>query len=84
MALKKTETFKGIDVIDAITTVELITILQDKTSMEVVTQVRALKGFPPFRGESYVCPFDSGKGDPFQQAYAHLKTLIEFEGATDC
>jgi hypothetical protein len=30
------------------------------------------------------CPFDLEGGNPFQQAYEHLKTLPEFSGATDC
>jgi hypothetical protein len=30
------------------------------------------------------CPYDIEGDNPIKQAYEHLKTLPEFEGAIDC
>ena len=38
----------------------------------------------PVRTESYACAYDLSGENPLAQAYAHLKTLPEFSGATDC
>lgn len=84
VAIKNTELFKGIQVNDAIVRIEMLTLLSAKNSMEVVLQFRADEYSPPFKGESFSAPYELEGENPFAQAYAHLKTLQEFAGATDC
>jgi len=38
----------------------------------------------PFFSEGHVCGYDLTGANPIAQAYAHIKTLPEFAGATDC
>jgi hypothetical protein len=39
---------------------------------------------PSFSENYHSCAYDLNASNPFAQAYAHLKTLPEFAGATDC
>jgi hypothetical protein len=85
MALKKTvKTQQGFDAINAYHRVESLNLI-DKTRM--FYQVRSYKdseGLPSFSDAAYEAVYDLQGQNPIAQAYAHLKTLPEFAGATDC
>jgi hypothetical protein len=85
MALKKTvKTQQGFDAINAYHRVESLNLI-DKTRM--FFQVRSYKdseGLPSFSDAAYEAAYDLQGQNPIAQAYAHLKTLPEFAGATDC
>lgn len=38
----------------------------------------------PFESRDFIFPYDLDGPNPIKQAYEHLKTLPEFEGAEDC
>lgn len=83
MAIKNTETFKGIVVDNAHVRIETVLLLQDKTSMELVVQFRANEESPTFKGECFIAPYDIEGANPFAQGYTYLKSLPEFADATD-
>jgi galactose mutarotase-like enzyme len=84
MALKKTVTTQhGFIANDAYHRVEGVQVEKDK----VTFQVRSYKdnsGLPHFADVSLGCAYSLNGNNPIAQAYAHLKTLPEFAGATDC
>lgn len=85
MALKKTVTTEqGFEAVDAYHRVEGVR-LNKKTRM--FFQVRSYKdseGLPSFSDVAYESVYELQGQNPIAQAYAHLKTLPEFAGATDC
>jgi hypothetical protein len=84
MALKKTTTTThGFEAADAYITCEGIRIMGKD---QIKFQVRARKepGLPFFSDEEHTAFYVMDGGNPFTQAYEHLKTLPEFAGATDC
>jgi hypothetical protein len=85
MALKNTaKTDQGFDAIDAYHRVENLSLI-DKTRM--VFQVKSYKnseGLPSFSNVAYESVYDLQGENLFAQAYAYLKSLPEFSGATDC
>lgn len=85
MALKKTVTTEqGFEAVNAYYRVEGVR-LNGKTSMSF--QVRAYKddsGLPAFADTAYGAEYDINGNNPISQAYAHIKALPEFSGATDC
>ena len=84
MALKKTAiTPQGFTASEAYHRVEGIQLSKDK----ITFQVRSYKdnsGLPHFADAPFNCAYDIAGDNPIKQAYAHLKTLPEFFGATDC
>ena len=84
MALKKTSaTFFGTDVVDAYHRVEGLQVKRkDKILFQVRVSVDGVK--PHFSDEQYQCAYNIHGDNPIRQAYAYLKTLPEFAGATDC
>lgn len=84
MALKKTITTPhGIEIVDAYHRVEAVR-LQGKTQIVFNVYVYA-DPTKLFIAESIeTAPYDLAGGNPFAQAYDHLKTLPEFAGAADC
>jgi hypothetical protein len=84
MALEKTVTTPhGFDAVDAYHRVESVQVNKDKMTF----QVRSYKdnsGFPHFDNLALECIYSIAGENPIKQAYAHLKTLPEFAGATDC
>jgi hypothetical protein len=84
MALEKTATTPhGFKAVDAYHRVEGTQVGKDKMTF----QVRSYKdnsGLPHFADASFNCAYDIAGSNPIAQAYAHLKTLPEFDGATDC
>lgn len=91
MALKKsTMTLHGFDAIDAYHRVENVTILEKAELQFNVTSYKNAPskefpiGVPAFAEHQHKCAYDIQGANPIAQAYAHLKTLPEFVGATDC
>lgn len=85
MALKVDTHYKGIDIKGAYVTVELPTVGRHKETVEFGVWYRADVSSPePFHTATHVGPYTLDGGDPFEQAYAYLKTLPDFALATDC
>jgi hypothetical protein len=84
MALEKTITTKhGIEITNAYFRVGEIRLI-GKSRIEFNVYVHADPS-KPFVSESIEdASYDLNGGNPIQQAYEHLKTLPEFEGAVDC
>ena len=84
MALEKTVTTShGFTASNAYHRVEGTQVSKDTMAF----QVRSYKdnsGLPHFADWSFNCAYDIAGNNPIAQAYAHLKTLPEFAGATDC
>lgn len=85
MALSRTvDTPWGVQVPDAYCRVEAVT-LQSKASMKAYLRLYATStGVPAFDEQIVECAYDLEGDNPIAQAYEHLKTLPEFEGAVDC
>lgn len=83
MALMKTVDFKGVQIKDAY--IKVRNYFGDKTtlSFEVVTQANA-ESQEYVDSKGYSCEYDLTGDNALKQAYKHLKTLPEFEGAKDC
>lgn len=85
MALLKTiQTKYDITVENAYFRVENV-LIQSKNSLQFLlkTYVSAASA-AEFSSELHICNYDLSGDNPIKQAYEHLKTLPEFEGATDC
>jgi hypothetical protein len=83
MALKKNEpTQFGFDVPNAYQRVENVKLR--KTSMQFQLCIYSDVTKTAFSHKNYACAYDMAGANPIAQAYAHLKTLPEFAGATDC
>lgn len=84
MALKKSaQTPFGVNVQDAYIRVEGVQLTsKDQISFRVRTSVDGV--LPHFADVGYECAYDIQGYNPIAQAYKHLKTLPEFEGAIDC
>jgi hypothetical protein len=83
MALKKTESTEfGFDVTNAYQRVQNIKLA--KTSMAFQVSIYAEIDTVAFKYKNFDCTYDINGENPFKQAYTHLKTLPEFEGAIDC
>jgi hypothetical protein len=82
MALnKKIETRFGITVDDCYMRVEHLSLTKTTMSFHLRNYVTVNK---PFFDEVIIeCAYSTAGVNPFEQAYAHLKTLPEFVGATD-
>lgn len=91
MALKKSvKTIHGFDAMDAYHRVENVVIIE-KTKLQFGTasykdapSKEFVIGVPAFSWHQYECSYDINGANPIAQAYAHLKTMPEFAGATDC
>lgn len=84
MAIKLTKkTVTGLTAPDAYHRVENLS-LSNKQQMTFAVRSYAGTENPSFSENYHSCPYDIDGGNPFKQAYEHLKTLPEFAGATDC
>lgn len=85
MAIKKTvTTVQGFEAVDAYHRVECVEI-QGKNLISY--RVRSYKddtGFPFFDDVAISSGYHMNGENPVAQAYSHLKTLPEFDGAVDC
>ena len=84
MALTKTiSTVHGFTATNAYHRVEAVA-LNGKDAMTFHVRSYKEAGLPFFREEVVSCAYDLNGANPICQAYQYLKTLPEFEGATDC
>jgi hypothetical protein len=82
MALAKTTDFKGITLNNAYHRVWGVSLTKNLISFGVSVSVSA--NTEMIDSKSHSCAYDLEGANPIKQAYEHLKTLPEFEGATDC
>lgn len=84
MALKKnTTTEHGINLEDAYCRVDNI-VINNKTDMSFLVNVYADKTAKQIQTFTFKCSYVFSGNNPIAQAYEHLKTLKEFDGAVDC
>lgn len=84
MALQKTVKTKfGFEAVNAYHKIGSISV-NDKTTISFILESKIDASNEPFEVESFSCNYDLNGNNPIAQAYAHLKTLPEFENATDC
>lgn len=77
------ETVHGLEIASAYHRVEALE-LTAKSSMRFLVRAYVSEG-KPFASESvHVAAYDIDGENPIRQAYLHLKSLPEFESATDC
>lgn len=84
MALLIDTTQKGIPVTGAYVTVVMPTVSMDKATVSFGVWYSADREHDHFHADTKNAPYSIDAGDPFAQAYIHLKTLPEFEGCEDC
>ena len=82
MALQKTITFKGVTVGGAYIKIQSFNGNKELLKFDVSTHSQA--GEQVLTVSSFEIPYNIEGENPIKQAYAHLKTLPEFAGATDC
>ena len=84
MALTKTiQLATGITVENAYNRVVNVSLIgKDRLRFSLTAHVDAEK--IAFSSQEFDAPYDMNGANPLYQAYAHLKTLPEFVGATDC
>ncbi|MEW5222952.1 hypothetical protein AB1Y64_26030 [Klebsiella michiganensis] len=75
--------FKGISVENAKVTVGDIYIADGHEVLSITANWSAPDSSEYFRQTTYNCQYDITGADPVTQAYAYLKTLDEFSGATE-
>ena len=84
MAFKKSmQTPFGVEVQNAYLRVEGVRLIS-KTQIKFQLRKSVDGVLPHFADSAYECEYDIAGDNPIKQAYAHLKTLPEFAGATDC
>lgn len=84
MALTLTrETPFGFTATDAYLRVEGMSLEHDSMSFRVRSYASDEGGLSAFSDEGFDCAYDMEDGNPFTQAYAHLKTLPAFSEAED-
>jgi hypothetical protein len=84
MALSKTVlTVHGLQAVNAYHRVESVT-LQNKETITFHVRSYTATDKPFFMESVLSCAHALDGDNPIKQAYAHLKTLPEFAGATDC
>jgi hypothetical protein len=84
MALSKTVvTNHGLEAPNAYHRVDTVTIY-DKQRINFVLHSHLKKENSFFNSATYSCAYDLDGSNPIKQAYAYLKNLPEFAGATDC
>ena len=83
MSLIVDTTFKGISVESAKVTIGDIYIADGHAVLSITANWSAPGSSEFFRQTTYNCPYDITGADPVTQAYAYLKTLGDFSGATE-
>lgn len=83
MSLIINTTFKGISVEGAKVTVGDIYIAEGHEALSITVNWSAPDSSEIFKQTTYNCFYDISGTNPVTQAYAYLKTLEEFSGATE-
>ncbi|MDR6581619.1 MULTISPECIES: hypothetical protein [Pseudomonas] len=84
MALALDLIYKNVEVKGAYVTVAVVTLGTDKAEMNFSVQTCAEPNCEPLTYVYHTTRYDMDGENPFKQAYEYLKSLPEFEGATDC
>ncbi|MDY7569416.1 hypothetical protein QN377_05090 [Pseudomonas sp. CCC4.1] len=86
MALKINTTFKGIPVMEAYCTVDMLSISTGKNLMGFHVLYRSSAEDAVFDTKVFSAPYSLDAGNPFEQAYAYLKISgePEFANCKDC
>lgn len=84
MALRINTEYRGLQVNNAYATVCQPAISANKTEVEFCVVYRAGPEHDQFTSVMLQGPYDLSGDNPYEQAYAYLKTLPEFAGAEDC
>lgn len=84
MAIKKSITYHGVSVPDAWIRVVNPRVLQGNRHMEFAATSSSDDKARHFCAEAFECSYDLNGPNILVQAYDYLKTLPQFEGATDC
>lgn len=75
MAIIKESKYKGIDIPNAVFTVEYVTV---SSQLDFFVSMRASTETEILSGEYLGCPYDPASGTPMEQAYAYLSTLERY------
>lgn len=84
MALSINANYKGLAAPNTYAVIGSLTINPDKVGMSYMVLYKASPDEQPYEAYSFASGYDIEGADPFKQAYEHLKTLTDFEGAIDC
>lgn len=85
MALQKTiQSNFGLEIPNAYNRIGRIQIVNKAEMTFVVSAFINSEADVPVEATSHTCAYVLSGNNPIAQAYAHLKTLPEFAGATDC
>ena len=84
MALTVDTKYKDLNVSGAYARVVLPRISLDKKQVGFAVWYQSSNLAEAFKSDDYTAPYNIEGANPFVQAYMHIKTLAEFEGATDC
>jgi hypothetical protein len=85
MALKQTVvTPQDFDAPDAYHRVENVALKSKTELVFMVVSYKTKEHSASFNQQPHKCTYEMDGSNPIRQAYVHLKTLPEFENATDC
>lgn len=84
MALRKPVNYRGLSTDSAYIRVSTVSISHSAHTLEFWANVMSDQDSLPFDVITMQAPYHIDGENPFVQAYEHLKTLPEFEDATDC
>jgi hypothetical protein len=87
MAISKTLKIKtnvGIDVEIQNAYIKIASVFGNKSEMTAELHISKAQGEEPVQRRTYAYPFELDGANLIKQGYIYLKTLPEFEGATDC
>jgi len=82
MALQFTHLHLGILVPDCYA--RIASFAGSKESLQFTLEYKSSHDQPAYTSSSFFCDLGLDGPNPIKQAYEHLKTLPEFEGAEDC
>lgn len=82
--IKSVTTSYGVNVVDAYHRIEMIHMYDKKYVSYHVRSYKDASGLPFFEERVLQFAYDLNGSNPFAQAYDHLKTQPEFDGAVDC
>ncbi|HBT3650453.1 MULTISPECIES: hypothetical protein [Klebsiella pneumoniae complex] len=81
MAFKLDFIFSGLNVVGGYVEVSSPAISADEKKLSFGVNFSVNHSEPLLTAESYTCDYDINGGNPFEQAYAYLKTLEKFKFA---
>lgn len=82
MYLQKDMSFNGVTISPCYIVVGAISISADRNKMSFIVEYKSGIDADAFQSDCFTCDYYLDGENPEAQAYAHLKTLNEFSGAT--